>query len=99
MDTTSSTPTPQWEQESSEGRLPRRTFRFRKHTLGPDRRPEAEPVTYEMHCTSCYAIGPVSTDGEDGTAWALRHLKEFPSHLNYREHITRSYRAEAGAWQ
>lgn len=77
---------------------PRRTFRFREHTLGPDRRPEAAPVTYEMHCASCYAAGPVSTNAEDGTTWAVEHMKKNTEHLDYREHVTRSYRAEAGAW-
>jgi hypothetical protein len=74
-------------------------FRLREQTLGPDRRPDAAPVTYEMHCASCYAAGPVSADGEDGTAWAMALLKAHPDHLDYREHITRSYRAVAGAWR
>lgn len=79
----------------------RASYRFREHTLGPDRRPEAEPHTFTMRCADCGATGPTVTDGEDGdgTSWAAAHLKANPDHLNYREHITRPYRAEAGAWQ
>ena len=85
-------------QGESEVRPARHTYRFRGHTIAPDRRPEALPITFQMHCASCYAVGPVSTDGEDGTKWAVEHLRTNAGHLDYREHITRSYRAEAGAW-
>ena len=98
MGATSSTPAHERAKEGSADGPPRRTFRFREYTLGPDRRPDAEAVTFEMHCASCYVTGPVSTDAENGTIWALEHLKKNPSHLDYREHVTRSYRAEPGAW-
>jgi len=99
MGATSSTPADERAQEGSTERSPRCTFRFREYALGPDKRPEAQPVTFEMYCASCYVTGPVSTDAEDGSIWALEHLKKNPSHLDYREHVTRSYRAEPGAWQ
>jgi hypothetical protein len=79
-------------------RLARGVYRFREHILGPDRRPEAEPVTFTMRCATCDASGPASVSGEDGTAWAVTHLKAQPDHVDYREHIVRPYRAEPGAW-
>jgi hypothetical protein len=91
-------PASQQAETTVNGERPRGVFRLREYTLGPDRRPDAMPVMFEMHCASCYAVGPVSTDGEDGTAWAVAHLKANPGHLDYREHVTRSYRAVAGAW-
>ena len=98
MGANSSTPAHERAQEGSAERPPRRTFRFREHTIGPDRRPEAAPVTYEMHCAPCYTAGPVATDAEDGTTWAVEHLKKNWDHLDYRKHVTCSYQAEAGAW-
>jgi hypothetical protein len=86
-------------QTTNSGERPARgTFRFREHTLGPDRRPEATPVTYTMYCGTCGATGPTAELGEDGMTWAVRHLKDNPAHLDYREHITRPYRAVPGAW-
>lgn len=99
MGAISNTPAHERAQEASEKQPSRRVFRFREYTLGPDLRPDAQPVTYEMYCASCYVTGPISTDAEDGTIWALAHLKKNPSHLNYQEHVTRSYRAKAGAWR
>jgi hypothetical protein len=74
------------------------TYRFREHVLGPDRRPEADPITFTMQCATCDSAGPASPRGEDATAWAVAHLKANPAHVHYRGHITRPYRAEAGAW-
>jgi hypothetical protein len=74
------------------------TYRFREHTLAPDRRPDVDLVTFTMRCATCDAIGPTATSGADGTAWAVTHLKANPDHLDYREHIIRLYRAEPGAW-
>jgi hypothetical protein len=100
MSGTSSTPAHERGQEDSAGELPaRRRFRLREYTLRLDRRPGAVAFTFEMHCASCYAAGPVSTDPEGGRTWALGHLKANPAHVDFREHVTRSYRAQAGAWQ
>lgn len=76
----------------------RAAYRFREHVLGPDRRPEAAPITFTMQRATCDGSGPAATDGEDGTAWAVAHLKANPGHVDYREHISRPYRAEPGAW-
>ncbi|WP_431042512.1 hypothetical protein ACQUSR_11700 [Streptomyces sp. P1-3] len=86
------------EQKQHMDRPTRGRFRFREHVIGPDRRPEAEPHTYRMQCATCEESGPITGDCEDGTEWAVRHLKANPHHLAYREHITRPYRAEPGAW-
>jgi hypothetical protein len=82
----------------TEEHLSPRRFRFRAYTLGPDRRLEAEPVTFVMRCASCPASGPASADGAAGTAWALLHLKSHPGHVDYWEYVTRPYRAVAGEW-
>lgn len=79
--------------------MTRAVYRFREYTIRPDLRPEAEPITSAMQCTTCNERGPKSEAFEDGTVWAAQHLKANPDHLEYREHITRSYRFEAGAWQ
>ncbi|WP_443726301.1 DUF7848 domain-containing protein [Streptomyces coffeae] len=74
-------------------------YRFREYKIGPDLRPEAEPITSTMKCTTCDASGPTAEEFEEGTEWAVRHLKANPGHLEHREHITRPYWAEPGAWQ
>ncbi len=94
-----SVPARQQVQPKENGERPARgTFRLQKHILGPDRRPEAVPVTYTMSCGACGAMGPTAECGEDGMTWAVVHLKHNPAHLDYQEHITRPYRAEPGAW-
>lgn len=79
--------------------MTRAVYRFREFTIRPDLRPEAEPITSTMQCTTCHETGPRSETFEEGTSWAAHHLKANPDHLEYREHITRPYRFEAGAWQ
>lgn len=79
--------------------MTRTSHRYREHTLRPDRHADAEPFTFTMQCAACEETGPTSTDAEDGTAWAAQHLKAKPQHLVYREHITRPYRFESGAWK
>jgi hypothetical protein len=79
--------------------MTRATYRFRDYTIAPDQRPEAEPWTYTPQCTACDATGPTFTDPAQVTVWAAAHLKANGTHLTYREHVTRPYRAEAGAWQ
>lgn len=48
-----------------------------------------------MECVTCGITG--RTDA--GTGWALEHLKKNPGHVRYREHITRPYKIEPGAWR
>lgn len=79
--------------------MTRAVYRFREYAISPDQRPEAEPVTAAMQCKACGEASEETEEFADGTAWAVRHLKTNPGHLEYREHITRPYRFEAGAWQ
>jgi hypothetical protein len=77
----------------------RATYRFRDHTIRPDTTADAEPITFTMQCAACGTIGPTHEDADQGADWAIRHLKANPEHLAYREHITRPYRTESGAWR
>ncbi|WP_149827631.1 hypothetical protein [Streptomyces tailanensis] len=79
--------------------MTRATYRFREHTIGPDRRPEAERTKAEMQCKPCGKGSEASEQFTDGTAWAVDHLKANPGHLEYRELIIRPYRFEPGDWQ
>ncbi|WP_313956560.1 hypothetical protein [Streptomyces sp. SAJ15] len=76
----------------------RATYRFREYTIGPDRRPQAEPHSFRMQCAACGELGEPYDSGEAGTEWAVAHLKGNPGHLAYREIITRPYRFEPGVW-
>jgi hypothetical protein len=75
------------------------TYRFREHTLTGDTSPDADPWLYAMECKGCGESSDGAEDATDGTEWAAGHLKANPGHLTYREHITRPYRFEPGAWQ
>ncbi|MEE1835786.1 DUF7848 domain-containing protein [Streptomyces sp. SP17KL33] len=80
----------------------RKKYRFREYTIMPDiDRADAEPTTFHMQCKAddCSAISEMSRLATDGTAWALAHLKGNPTHLEFREVITRPYVAEPGDWQ
>jgi hypothetical protein len=77
-------------QTADSGERPARgTCRFREHTLGPDRRPEAVPVTFTRYCGTCGATGPTAETGEDGMTWAVVQLKDHPAHRDHREVVTR----------
>ncbi|MGY0056636.1 DUF7848 domain-containing protein [Streptomyces sp. LZ34] len=79
--------------------MTRAIYRFRDYTIRPDLRPEAEPITSAMQCKACDETSEKTEEFEVGTAWAVQPLKANPDHQEYREHITRPYRFEAGAWQ
>ncbi|QAX94049.1 hypothetical protein SEA_EURATIS_54 [Streptomyces phage Euratis] len=79
--------------------MTRATYRFRDHTLTVDDRPEAEPLKHSMGCKACGESSEASEKPEDGSAWAVDHLKSNPGHLEYRAQITRPYRFEPGDWQ
>ncbi|MET9295307.1 hypothetical protein [Streptomyces sp. NPDC003077] len=74
-------------------------YRFRDHTLRPDETENADPVLCTMECKGCGETSEGAEYSEDGTQWAAVHLKAHPGHLTYREHITRPYRFEPGAWR
>ncbi|WP_149823738.1 hypothetical protein [Streptomyces tailanensis] len=78
--------------------MTRTTYRFREQTLNPHTGEDAERTLFAMECKGCGESSDGTEWGEDGSAWAVEHLKANPGHLTYREHITRSYRFEAGAW-
>jgi len=75
--------------------MTRATYRFREHTLRPN---TAERPLFAMQCKSCGQSSDGSEKAEEGTEWAADHLKATPGHLDYSEHITRSYRFEPGEW-
>ncbi len=79
--------------------MTRATYRFREHTLTVDDRPDAEPLRHSMECKACGEISDASENPEDGSDWAVGHLKSNPGHLDYRARITRPYRFEPGEWQ
>jgi hypothetical protein len=79
--------------------MTRAVYRFREHTITPDTGPDAEPITFAMECMTCEATSDVADDADAGALWALAHLKTNPGHVRYREHITRPYLFEPGAWQ
>jgi hypothetical protein len=78
--------------------MTRATYRFREHTLTPDRTEDAEPSLYAMECKGCGQSSDGSESQADGSDWATGHLKANPGHLTYREVITRPYRFEPGEW-
>lgn len=76
----------------------RRTFRFREYSIVPDTGPGAGSWEFAVACGGCGERGPEEASSDDAFAWALAHLKAYPHHLSYREHITRPYRAVPGEW-
>ncbi|MGA4844498.1 hypothetical protein [Streptomyces sp. G45] len=72
---------------------------YRTYTLAPNTDADAEPWTWWRECTRCGAASAPSGLGADGEEWTFAHLRANPAHLDYREHITRPYRAVPGAWQ
>ncbi|MBB1246840.1 hypothetical protein GL263_25295 [Streptomyces durbertensis] len=77
----------------------RATYRFREYGIGPDREPDAEPMTFAMRCAVCGQRGPTCERPEESAAWITAHLREHPHHLSYRETVRRSYRAVPGEWR
>lgn len=51
-----------------------------------------------MQCLSCGLFSRRSEEPEDGSDWAVAHLREHPGHLDYRAHVTRPYRFVRGEW-
>jgi hypothetical protein len=84
--------------ETEGGMMTRATFRFREHTLSPDK--VSEPVLYAMECKTagCRQTSEASEDPGAGSDWATAHLKANPEHTAYREKITRAYRFHPGDW-
>ncbi|MFJ5678599.1 hypothetical protein [Streptomyces sp. NPDC093097] len=74
-------------------------YRFREFRIMPNSRPEAEPWTFAMECTECGKSSDQQTGHAPSLGWVTEHLKTNPDHLDYRERITRPYRAVPGAWQ
>jgi hypothetical protein len=79
--------------------MTRASYRFRNHAFGPDERAEAPPMTFAMQCVTCGLFSPKTEDAEDGSTWAIAHLRDNAGHLDYTAHLTRPYRFEPGEWQ
>ncbi|ARX85617.1 hypothetical protein SMD44_05081 [Streptomyces alboflavus] len=73
-------------------------YRPREHTIAPNREPDAEPITRSMECMACGATSPVSEGHVEPQDWILGHIRGFPAHLDYREHVTLPYRVRPGQW-
>ncbi|MFD5699444.1 DUF7848 domain-containing protein [Streptomyces lasiicapitis] len=73
-------------------------YRPREHTIAPNREPDAEPITWSAECMACSATSPVSEDHVETQDWILKHVRDFPAHLDYREHVTLPYRVRPGRW-
>ncbi|TDC25276.1 hypothetical protein E1265_07345 [Streptomyces sp. 8K308] len=78
--------------------MTRARYRFRDRVFGPDDSTDAEPVRLAMQCLSCGLFSRRSEEPEDGSDWAVAHLREHPGHLDYRAHVTRPYRFVPGEW-
>lgn len=76
----------------------RARYRHREFHIEPDREPDAEPLTFTMHCAVCGASSPIAFSAKRSVDWIARHLKSRPQHLTYREAISRPYRAVPGSW-
>ena len=74
-------------------RRPRSVLRHENWTLAPHREPDAEPVTFAMQCAVCRKQSTATVNFAYAQAWALRHAGRNPSHLTYRELITRPWHA------
>lgn len=79
--------------------MTRGRYRFREQLLCPDERPVALPMTFAMRCVVCGVFSPTTGDADDGSTWAVAHLRGNAGHLDYVAHATRPYRFEPGVWQ
>jgi hypothetical protein len=71
---------------------PKAVIRHEQWTLTPDREPDAAPVGYKMVCAVCGEDSEVSDEWNEPHLWALKHSGRNPSHLSFRETITRPWR-------
>ncbi|MCT2592975.1 hypothetical protein LHJ74_28025 [Streptomyces sp. N2-109] len=51
----------------------------------PDTRPDAEPVTHAMQCTTCAKASAGFEDPEGARRWAGEHTGRLPTHRSYRQ--------------
>ncbi len=72
---------------------PRAALRYEEWSLEPDLEPDAEVTTYAMQCVVDEESSLGSEDYVEPQEWVLEHLDKNPSHLTYREIITRPWRA------
>lgn len=67
-----------------------------RHTLwvsGPDREPDAAPLTHQMTCDVCGETSDRGVEFGSVRDWQLRHAGRNPSHHSYTETLTRPWRA------
>ncbi|MWA12562.1 DUF7848 domain-containing protein [Streptomyces sp. BA2] len=67
---------------------------YREYHVAPNQDADAEPVTHCMECVACEQASSTAEDVDGPLNWVFNHLKSYPTHLAYREHLTRPYRAE-----
>lgn len=73
---------------------PRRVVvRYEMWRSEEDQEPDAEPVTHAMQCVVCHKKSAAYEDFEAARRWQFEHAGRHPSHLTYREHIRRPWRA------
>lgn len=77
--------------------MTRATYVYRELHVAPNREPDAEAITHCMECADCEEASFTAKDADGPLNWVFNHLKSHPTHLNYREHLTRPYRAEPRA--
>lgn len=73
--------------------MTRAVYVYREHHVEQNREPGAEPITHCMECADCEQASPTAQDADGPLDWVFGHLKSNPTHLNFREHLTRPYRA------
>lgn len=72
--------------------MSRSILQHRRWHLIPDQEPDAEPTNFRMQCAVCEALSPSTEDVTDAQQWTLQHAGRNPSHLTYRELISRPWR-------
>lgn len=78
--------------------MSRARYRYRTYRIGLDEEEHAEPLGFTMACVGCGAEAGTVTDPWASRDWIVRHLKDEPTHLTYRETVTRPFRAHPEAW-
>lgn len=71
---------------------PKTVIRHVTWHLRPDQEPDAEPSTFAFMCVVCGENSRASEGWEEPQAWVLGHCGRNPSHLTYREVLTRPWK-------
>ncbi|MFJ5972876.1 hypothetical protein [Streptomyces sp. NPDC093060] len=71
---------------------PHTVIAHKQLTIEPDREPDAATLTHQMECALCGERSGADGHWEPPQTWALNHSGRNPTHLSYREIITRPWR-------